>query len=112
MDGLTGECHDAIGKAGVAPMNFMAFLNSLDELLYEVVSWLVFYPLTLWRAAIHPWTMMRYADTELADTPDERFTDVLSPPKFLLITLLISHGVELALIGANPMEKSTRAWRR
>jgi len=25
-------------------MDFMKWLNSLDELLYEVISWLVFYP--------------------------------------------------------------------
>lgn len=28
-------------------MNFMQWLNSLDELLYEVVSWIVFFPVTL-----------------------------------------------------------------
>ena len=89
-------------------MNFMIFFNSLGELLYEVMSWLVFYPLTLWRAVVHPWSMMRYADAELADTAEQRFADVLSPPMFLLITVLIGHGVELAVIGADPILKSTK----
>ena len=31
-------------------MDFMKLLKSLEELLYEVVSWLVFYPLTLWHS--------------------------------------------------------------
>jgi len=89
-------------------MKFMIFFNSLGELLYEVMSWLVFYPLTLWRAVVHPWSMMRYADAELADTAEQRFADVLSPPMFLLITVLIGHGVELAVIGADPILKSTK----
>ncbi len=35
-------------------MNFFNLLQSLDELLYEVMSWLVFYPITLWRTLVHP----------------------------------------------------------
>ncbi len=79
-------------------MDFMRLLKSFEELLYEVTSWLVFYPLTLWRAATQPFRMMNYADRELDDRPEDRFADMLSPPLFLLITLLISHGVELALL--------------
>jgi hypothetical protein len=74
-------------------MDFMKMLKSLEELLYELVSWLVFYPLTLWRASISPLSMMRYADLELADRPEDQYDDVISPPLFLLITLLIAQGV-------------------
>ncbi len=84
-------------------MNFMVILNSLDELLYEVMSWLVFYPITLWRSVRHPLRMMTYADAELADAADQRFTDVLSPPLFLLITLLLSHALELSVTGDSPL---------
>lgn len=75
----------------------MKWLNSLDELLYEVMSWLIFFPLTLWRAIAHPLRMMEYADFELRDDETRQFEDTLSPPLFLLIALLISHGVALAL---------------
>jgi hypothetical protein len=74
-------------------MDFMKVLKSLEELLYELVSWLVFYPLTLWRAVISPLSMMRYADLELADRPEDQYDDVISPPLFLLITLLIAQGI-------------------
>ena len=84
-------------------MNFMSFLKSLDDLLFEVMSWLVFYPLTLWRALTQPLVMMRYADTELKDAPERQYSDVLSPPLFLLLTLLISHLVELAVVGDSPL---------
>ena len=79
-------------------MDFMRLLQSLEELLYELVSWLVFYPVTLWRTLTHPRQMMRYADVELGDTLEERYKDTLSPPLFLLLTLLLAHGLELALI--------------
>ena len=89
-------------------MNFLTILKSLDDLLYEVMSWLVFYRLTLWRALTQPLVMMRYADTELKDAPERQYTDVLSPPLFLLLTLLISHMVELAVIGDSPLIASRR----
>lgn len=78
-------------------MDFMKLLKSLEELLYELVSWLVFYPITMWRCVAAPLTMMRYADTELADRPEDQYDDTLSPPLFLLITLLLSQGVSGAL---------------
>lgn len=79
-------------------MDFMRLLKSLEELLYELASWLLFYPITMWRTLRRPQAMMRYADVELADDIDEQYTDTLSPPMFLLITLLIAHGFELALV--------------
>ena len=79
-------------------MDFMRLLQSLEELLYELVSWLVFYPLTLWRTLTRPRQMMRYADMELSDALAERYKDTLSPPLFLLLTLLFAHGLELALM--------------
>lgn len=74
-------------------MDFMRLLKSLEELLYELVSWLVFYPLTFWRAVTRPLSMMRYADLELDDQVDEQYEDTVSPPLFLLITLMLSQGL-------------------
>lgn len=79
-------------------MDFMRLLKSLEELLYELASWLLFYPITMWRTLRHPQAMMHYADVELADDIAEQYTDTLGPPLFLLITLLIAHGFELALV--------------
>ncbi|SEH31676.1 hypothetical protein SAMN03159407_4494 [Rhizobium sp. NFR12] len=78
-------------------VDFMKLLKSLEELLYELVSWLVFYPVTMWRAVVRPLSMMRYADIELADEPEEQYQDTLSPPLFLLITLLLSQALSGAL---------------
>lgn len=78
-------------------MDFMKLLKSLDELLYELVSWVVFYPLTFWRALVRPQQMMRYADIELADKAEDQYQDTLRPPLFLLITILLSQALSLAI---------------
>lgn len=84
-------------------MNFMQFLKSLDDLLYEIITWIVFYPITLWRTIRRPFEMMAYADSELRDPPERQYPDVLSPPIFLLLTLFLAHMIELALVGENPI---------
>jgi len=78
-------------------LDFMKLLKSLEELLYELVSWLVFYPITIWRSVVRPLEMMRYADIELADTAEDQYDDTLSPPLFLLITLLIAQALSTAI---------------
>ena len=50
----------------------MKWLNSLDEHLFEVVSWLVFLPLTLLRTLVRLMAMMDYADEQLAQPDDEQ----------------------------------------
>lgn len=87
-------------------MIFMQFLKNLDELLYEVMSWLLFYPITLWRSVRHPRRMMTYADAELGADLREQYTDVISPPTFLVLTLILSHAVELAVVGNDPIVAS------
>lgn len=88
-------------------MTFFTFLKSLDELLYEVISWLIFWPRTFWRALSRPREMMTYADDELADKPAEQYKDTLRPPLFLLLTILLSHAIEVALIGVSPIIADT-----
>lgn len=81
-------------------MNFMQLIKSLDDLLYELMSWLIFFPLTLWRTVVRPLKMMAYARRELGEAAERQFSEALSPPLFLLLALLISHGLEMALDGA------------
>ncbi|KQT88040.1 hypothetical protein [Aurantimonas sp. Leaf443] len=76
-------------------MDLMNLLKSVEELLYELVSWLLFYPLTFWRIVRHPIRMMAYAEAELAADPKSRYGAALSPPIFLFLTLLIAHLFEL-----------------
>ncbi|HUD30995.1 MAG TPA: hypothetical protein VMQ93_19190 [Novosphingobium sp.] len=83
-------------------MDFVRILRSLEELLYEAMTWLIFYPRTFWRALRRPITMLRYSDRELGDAPEQQFTDMLSPPLFLMLTILLSHVIEVASHQALP----------
>jgi hypothetical protein len=87
--------------AGVR-MDFFQIIRSLENLLYEAMTWLIFYPRTLWRTVVRPNAIMAYTVEELRDTTEDRFADLLSPPLFLMLSLLIAHGVEKVIgVGAD-----------
>ena len=81
-------------------MDFMKLLKSIEELLYELITWFVFYPLTLWRIISHPLTMLDYAQKELSEKEEEQFDDAVSPPILLLLTLVLLHLAESAFNAA------------
>jgi hypothetical protein len=83
-------------------MDFTNLLKAIEEFLYELVAWVIFYPLTLFRTATRPLDMMRYAERELGDKLDEQYDDALSPPIFLVITLLLAHLIQMAIEPALP----------
>ncbi|MFA6115347.1 MAG: hypothetical protein WC729_15215 [Sphingomonas sp.] len=87
-------------------MNFMQWLNSLDELLFEILSWVIFFPITLWRIIRHPLSMMAYAEAQLALPEDDQYGDALSPPIFLVLSLLLAQALELTLVGTNAIVRS------
>ena len=84
-------------------MDFLKLIQSLDELLYEIMSWLIFYPVTLWRTLTKPLTMMTYSEAELGDPAERQYTDTLSPPLFLLLTVALTHAAELSLVGQDQL---------
>lgn len=84
-------------------MPFLIFLKSFEVFLYEIMSWIVFYPRTLWRSVRHPLRMMDRTEAELQLPPGEQFKDVLSPPIFLLITVVAANAFEVAVVGNSKM---------
>ncbi|MFJ6024453.1 hypothetical protein ACIQC9_07655 [Brevundimonas sp. NPDC092305] len=76
-------------------MNAMKILQSVEELLYEVMSWLLFYPRTLLMTLQHPLRTMQYSDAEQRDKPEKQYLETLSPPLFLVLSILLAHGLEL-----------------
>jgi hypothetical protein len=72
-------------------MDFMKLLKSLDDFLYEVVGWIIFYPITLMRSVLNPIEMLRHSNRELLEAGEEQYTDTFNPPIFLLLTLLIAY---------------------
>lgn len=75
-------------------MDFMKLLKSIEELLYELISWFVFYPLTFWRIVRHPIATLSYAQKELTEKSENQFDDAVSPPILLLLTLVMLHVLE------------------
>ena len=90
-------------KPGGERVPFLIFLKSFEVLLYEVMSWLIFYPRTLWRSVRHPLRLMERTDDELKLPPAEQFRDVVSPPIFLLLTVVAANAFEVAIVGSNPL---------
>lgn len=76
-------------------MDFFKLLRSLDELLFEFLTWIIYYPRTLWMVLRHPLQMIDYSDHEQGDQADERYTDTISPPLLLLLTLVLGHVIEV-----------------
>ena len=87
-------------------MDLLKILRSFEEFLFEVVTWLFFYPRTLWRIVWRPHSMMAYAESEERQPEENRFDDALSPPMLLLVTLLVGNAVGWAAHVARPPEAS------
>ena len=77
-------------------MDLLKLLRSFEDLLFELLSWIIYYPLTLWRVLVRPLDMVAYSRHEESQAVNERYTDTLSPPLFLLATIALLHAVELA----------------
>lgn len=93
-------------------MPFVQLLKSLDELLYELMSWFLFFPITLWRLLTRPLTMMRYAEDQLALEPGQQFRSTLSPPILLILTIAVTECLGLAVQGTNEIVASRHGLAR
>ena len=91
-------------------MDVMRLLRSLEEFLYELVGWLVFFPRTCWRVLVHPAGIARYTQQELAKPAEKQFEETISPVLMLILSVCLAHAVELVLRGKlelsnGPVEK-------
>lgn len=87
-------------------MDLLKILRSFEEFIFEATSWLIFYPMTLWRVVRDPLAAMEYSDREQGDSEERRYDDALSPPLFLLATLVLVNLVALAAHVPPPPEAS------
>ncbi len=93
-------------------MPFVQLLKSLDELLYELMSWFLFFPITLWRLLTRPLAMMRYAEDQLALENGQQFRSTLTPPVMLILTIAAIECVGLAVQGTNAIVASRHGLAR
>ncbi|WP_251008054.1 hypothetical protein [Sphingobium sp. BHU LFT2] len=69
------------------------------------MSWLVFYPITMWRILRHPLTTMRYAEDQLLLDQDRQYRATVSPPIMLVLTIVLIQGMGVAIDGTNAIVK-------
>ena len=93
-------------------MDFFKLIQSLDELVYEVLGWLLFFPRTVGQLVIRPVTMMLSAETELADDEEHQFDDLIAPPLFLALVLALIHVVELQVVGQDAIVTSKEGFAK
>jgi hypothetical protein len=87
-------------------MDFMRILQSLEEFLYEAMSWVVFYPRAILRTIRHPVAVAIYTREQLVQPREQQFTELISPPLLLILTVLLAHVIELASPHGMPMANS------
>jgi len=78
-------------------MDVLKLLKSFEEFVYEALTWLVLMPRTLWRIVRSPRRMTAYASAQLASDSDARFSDAISPPLLLILSVLLCHAIDLAV---------------
>jgi hypothetical protein len=93
-------------------MDFFKLIEELDEILYRVASWLLFYPITVWRMIWSPLKTMRSVERELSQAETKQFDDTVPPPLFLLLSVIVVHAIELGTAGEDNLITSTRGLSR
>jgi hypothetical protein len=78
-------------------LDFLKLLRSFEDFIFEAVTWLVFYPLTVWKIVARPLTTMAYSDAEQQDSEEKRYDDALSPPLLLLVTVVVVNAIAALL---------------
>jgi hypothetical protein len=75
--------------------------RTLGEILYEVMTGLLFYPRTLWRVLLWPAEVWAVSPTGRDETGANANAgpppDLISPPLFLLISIFLAHALDLFL---------------
>jgi hypothetical protein len=78
-------------------LDFIRIIRSVEELVFEIMSWIVFYPYTLWRAVRHPLALAIEVSKVMKEDVDHEFRHHLSPILFLLISIGLAHAIELGM---------------
>ncbi len=83
-------------------MDFSAIVKQIEQFIFELLMWVIFYPYTLIRVIFRPTRMLRYVTSQISADPDEAFGSAIRPPLFLF--LCIALGSVIAPIAAEQSE--------
>lgn len=90
-------------------MDIFKLSKSLDELIFDVMMWAIFYPYTLVRVLFWPGKMIDYVADELKKDPEkeELFDRGLSPPLFLFLSIVIAWMISPDVSGLMKAQSTT-----
>jgi hypothetical protein len=74
-------------------MDFVTTLQSLEEAVYEVVTWILFVPKTFLMSFLRHGAMRDYVNAEFQKEPYDRFRNFLSPVRLWLIAAVLPYAV-------------------
>ena len=89
-------------------MDFGRILRSLEEFLYELMTWIVFYPRTMLRIITKPVAVSRYAQLQLSQEPQLQYTEMMTPILMLIASIMIPFGISMTI--NTPPEKDMAYW--
>ena len=70
-------------------MDFLGAMKAIEQFAYELMSWVLFFPLTIYRVIINPVRMMDYVAAETEKDETVAFASAMRPTLFLLLALTI-----------------------
>lgn len=88
-------------------MDFSAVVKQIEQFIFELLMWVIFYPYTLLRVVFRPTRMLNYVSRELAADPDTAFGSAIRPPLFLFLCIAIGSLIApIAAEQARALEES------
>lgn len=69
--------------------DFLSLLRAIEHLVYEVMVWLLFLPLTLAKVVFRPDLMIKFVISEYEKPEEDAYSSAMRPVAFLVISLLL-----------------------
>lgn len=91
-------------------MDFYKLLQSAEELLFEVLMWVLLLPRTLWVVLTRPSSLPSYIYKELREKDGQRFDDAISPPLTLFICVALGSLAEPQQAGDEELLNALGRW--
>jgi hypothetical protein len=70
-------------------MDFFNIPKLIEQGVYDVMMWILFFPLTVLRMIVSPRRTLRYVREQAALDPDTAFSDAMRPALFLAIAIIL-----------------------
>jgi len=92
-------------------INLVGFIRSVEELVYEIIIWIVLYPKTIFKVLFNPSGMRKYITEEFIKEPEKRFKEYLSPFIFWALSWCIPLLIFVLTYSGNRDELSASTLR-